>query len=424
MQLSQQAFLRDAMRRLDLTREALAERIGTSRRALDAWLLPEPSKEFRRMPEMARRFIGEIVARQRPQPAGPGLAAAAAVPGAPAHLLSVRQLDREAVAQLFALADLLVPVAQGQMRCPVLDGAVLANLFFEASTRTRVSFGAAFARLGGAVCDTTGFTFSSMAKGESLQDTARVISGYADAIVLRHPEQGSVAAFAGASRVPVINGGDGPGEHPSQALLDLYTIQNEFAPRGKRLDGAHVAVVGDLRYGRAVQSLLQLLALYRGMRFTLIAPPALALPPAMLELLGRQGHEIRSADAPGEALRDADVIYTTRLQQERYPPGLTEELNETLNSAASTPFLINRALLDRHAKPDVVLMHPLPRDSRPGAQDLATDLDGDARLAIFRQTDNGIPVRMALFAQLLGVAELVPQALQPLTRPWRRAGQA
>ena len=134
---------------------------------------------------------------------------------------------------------------------------MLGNLFFEASTRTRVSFGAAFCRLGGSVCDTTGFTFSSMAKGESIYDTSRVISGYVDALVIRHPEQGSVAEFARATNVPVINGGDGPGEHPSQALLDLYTIQREFSRLGKIVDGAHIALVGDLKYGRTVHSLVE-----------------------------------------------------------------------------------------------------------------------------------------------------------------------
>ena len=204
----------------------------------------------------------------------------------------------------------MLPIARRQKVTRVLEGAVLANLFFEASTRTRVSFGAAFCRLGGSVCDTTGFTFSSMAKGESIHDTSRVIAGYADAIVVRHPEQGAVAEFARATNVPVVNGGDGPGEHPTQALLDLYTIQREFSRLGKRVDGAHVALV------------------------------------------------------------------------------------------------------DRVCKPDVVVMHPLPRDSRAGAHDLATDLDGDPRLAIFRQTDNGIPVRMAIFASLLGVDGLVQRSMR------------
>jgi len=156
----------------------------------------------------------------------------------------------------------LEPVARRQYRCNVLDGAVMANLFFEASTRTRISFHTAFSRLGGRVCDTTGFTFSSISKGESLEDTARVIAGYADAIVMRHPETGSVAQFAKGLRVPVINAGDGTGEHPSQALLDYYTISSEFDRLGKTIDGMTIAMVGDLKHGRTIHSLCRLLRLF------------------------------------------------------------------------------------------------------------------------------------------------------------------
>lgn len=233
MNMPQQVLLRDAMRQLNMTRDAFAERIGSRRRALDAWLLPDESNEFRAMPEVARRFVSEILASdgrrsEYTQSAHEGaLRKSLAIEGSH-HLLSVSQFNRDAIDELFQLADVMQPIARRRKVSRVLEGAVLANLFFEASTRTRVSFGAAFCRLGGSVCDTTGFTFSSMAKGESIYDTSRVISGYVDAIVVRHPEQGSVAEFARATNVPVINGGDGPGEHPSQALLDLYTIQREF----------------------------------------------------------------------------------------------------------------------------------------------------------------------------------------------------
>src|SRR5438105_2540350 len=273
--ITQQVLLRDAMRRLDMTRDAFADRIGSRRRALDSWLLPDESNEFRAMPEVARRFVQEILANARPSDASstqsvhldqavPGNSVPGnSVPGNPVpgnpvpgtglrHLLSVDQFSRESAEDLFRLADVMLPIARRRKVTRVLEGAVLANLFFEASTRTRVSFGAAFCRLGGSVCDTTGFTFSSMAKGESIHDTSRVIAGYADAIVVRHPEQGSVEEFARATNVPVINGGDGPGEHPSQALLDLYTIQREYSRLGKLIDGSHVAMVGDLKYGRTV----------------------------------------------------------------------------------------------------------------------------------------------------------------------------
>ena len=255
----------------------------------------------------------------------------------------------------------MLPIARRRKVTRVLEGAVLANLFFEASTRTRVSFGAAFCRLGGSVCDTTGFTFSSMAKGESIHDTSRVIAGYADAIVVRHPEQGAVAEFARATNVPVVNGGDGPGEHPTQALLDLYTIQREFSRLGKRVDGAHIALVGDLKYGRTVHSLIKLLALYKGVRFTLIAPPSLEMPAAIVDRVSRNGNVVEVRDSL-HGLADADVVYATRIQKERF----AEESIEGYGAA----FEINRALVDRVCKPDVVVMHPLPRDSR-GAHDLS-----------------------------------------------------
>ncbi|HEX7638904.1 MAG TPA: aspartate carbamoyltransferase [Burkholderiaceae bacterium] len=406
MSLPQQVLLRDAMRRLDMTRDAFAERIGSRRRALDAWLLPDESKEFRAMPEVARRFVQEILARSPAAESSTQSVHAVpdVAPGPMRHLLSVDQFDREAVERLFMLADVMQPIARRRKVTRVLEGAVLANLFFEASTRTRVSFGAAFCRLGGSVCDTTGFTFSSMAKGESLRDTSRVISGYVDAIVVRHPEQGAVAEFAQATNVPVINGGDGPGEHPTQALLDLYTIQREFSRLGKRVDGARVALVGDLKHGRTVHSLMKLLSLYRGVRFTLVAPPSLEMPEAVIARAGRHGNAIERRDSLAAGLAGADIVYATRIQKERF----AEEPAE----GYSTDFRIDRAAIDAHCPPDVVVMHPLPRDGRPGANDLSTDLDADPRLAIFRQTDNGIPVRMALFAQLLGVDHLVQRSMR------------
>jgi aspartate carbamoyltransferase catalytic subunit len=407
--ISQQVLLRDAMRRLDMTRDVFADRIGSRRRALDSWLLPDESNEFRAMPEVARRFVLEILANasrggDSPQSVYSIKPVLEAPVGPLHHLLSVDQFSRPAVEDLFRLADVMQPVARRRKVTRVLEGAVLANLFFEASTRTRVSFGAAFCRLGGSVCDTTGFTFSSMAKGESIHDTSRVISGYVDAIVVRHPEQGAVAEFARATNVPVVNGGDGPGEHPTQALLDLYTIQREFSRLGKRVDGAHIALVGDLKYGRTVHSLIKLLALYKGVRFTLIAPPSLEMPAAIVDRVSRNGNGVEIRHSPADGLADADVVYATRIQKERF----AEEAIEGYGAS----FEIDRALVDAVCKPDVVVMHPLPRDSRPGAHDLSADLDSDSRLAIFRQTDNGIPIRMAVFAQLLGVDKLVQRPMR------------
>ncbi|QTF92733.1 aspartate carbamoyltransferase [Halomonas sp. BM-2019] len=325
------------------------------------------------------------------------------------HLLSVDSLTRDHVDHLMRLAARMEPIAQRRQVTRVLEGAVLGNLFFEASTRTRVSFNAAFCRLGGSVCDTTGFTFSSMAKGESLYDTSRVMSGYCDAIVMRHPDQGSVAEFAAAINVPVINGGDGPGEHPSQALLDLYTIDKEFARLGKRLAGAHVLMTGDLKYGRTVHSLIKLLSLHDPMRITLVSPPGLEMPSHLVDLVASRGHRVEQRDSLASDFSDLDVVYTTRIQKERF----TEEMSESF-AGISEEFVVNRAFLDQRCSDTTIVLHPLPRDSRPGANDLDVDLNGDPRLAIFRQTDNGIPVRMAIFASLLEVDELIEQELGPV----------
>ncbi|RKP51952.1 aspartate carbamoyltransferase [Pararobbsia silviterrae] len=410
----QQVFLRDAMRRLNMTRDAFSSRIGVSRRALDTWLLPEDSQECRAMPEIVERFVTEILgsddatAKATQSVYFAPTSTQILFEGRP-QLISVDQFSRDSVEALFRVADVMQPIARRQKISRVLEGAVLGNLFFEASTRTRVSFGAAFCRLGGSVCDTTGFTFSSMAKGESIYDTSRVMAGYVDALVVRHPEQGAVAEFARATHVPVINGGDGPGEHPSQALLDLYTIQREFSRLGKIVDGAHIAFVGDLKYGRTVHSLSKLLALYRGLKLTLIAPRGLEMPTYILDQISRNGHVVEQTPNLVEGLRGADVVYATRIQKERFADESIE---------GYTPdFQINQALLDRACGRDTLLMHPLPRDSRPGANDLSTDLNHDPRLAIFRQTDNGIPVRMALFAVLLGVESQVQHSMRDAT--WR-----
>lgn len=413
MSVSQQVFLRDAMRRLNLTRDVFAARIGVKRRALDTWLLPEGSQEARSMPEVVARFVTEIVEnesllRKYAQSAQSGPLRDRIAVGGKHQLLSVDQFTRESVEELFRIADLMQPIARRQKVSRVLEGAVLGNLFFEASTRTRVSFGAAFCRLGGSVCDTTGFTFSSMAKGESIYDTSRVLSGYVDAMVIRHPEKGSVAEFAQATNIPVVNGGDGPGEHPSQALLDLYTILTEFSRLGKLLDGAHIAMVGDLKYGRTVHSLIKLLALYRGLKFTLVSPKGLEMPDYILEQVSRGGdHVIEQSNALEQGLAGVDVIYATRVQKERFSG---EDLE-----GYTADFQVNKAIIDQCCGPDVIVMHPLPRDSREGANDLSVDLNDDPRLAIFRQTDNGIPVRMAIFAVLLGVEGLVQHSLRDVT---------
>jgi aspartate carbamoyltransferase catalytic subunit len=320
------------------------------------------------------------------------------------HILSSDLFDRDELERLFELADLLVPVAQGRQVTRVLEGAVLASLFFEASTRTRLSCETAFLRLGGGVTSTTGMEVTSIAKGESLADTSRVVSGYCDLVVMRHPEVSSIHEFAAATNVPVINAGNGAGEHPTQALLDMFAIHREFARLGKTLDGSRIALVGDLRHGRTVHSLVKLLSRYENLTIVCVAPDELNMPAHLLELATERGHRVEESDQPSVGLKDADVVYTTRLQTERF---------KDRPLPYSDDFRVDAALADRVFRPDAVIMHPLPRDGRPGSNDLSPDLNGDPRLAIFRQTDAGIPTRMALFASVLGVADKIRDSLRP-----------
>ncbi len=316
------------------------------------------------------------------------------------HILSVSQFERADVERIFQVADGMDAYARRRKRNRVLDGAILGNMFFEASTRTRVSFGCAFNLLGGSVRETTGFEHSAMAKGESLYDMARVLSGYIDVVVLRHPEEGSAQAFADASRAPVINGGDGSNEHPTQALLDLYTITRELRGRRQDMDGLRIALVGDLRYGRTVHSLCRLLCLYRNVTLKLISPQALQLPEEEFERLQSAGHDAVCTENMEEHIADVDIIYATRIQEERFA-----HPEEALQYRRL--YHLDESVYTRHCRPNTVIMHPLPRDAR-GAE-LDTDLNEHSNLAIFRQTDNGVLIRMALFALLFDVTEQLPK---------------
>ncbi|WP_327430422.1 MULTISPECIES: aspartate carbamoyltransferase [unclassified Streptomyces] len=320
------------------------------------------------------------------------------------HILSSDLFDRDELERLFELADVLTPVARGRQVTRILEGAVMASLFFEASTRTRLSCEAAFMRLGGGVTTTTGAEIMSIAKGESLADTSRVVSGYCDLIVMRHPEEAAVHEFAAATNIPVINGGNGAGEHPTQALLDMFALHREFTRTGVTLDGRRIALVGDLRHGRTVHSLMRLVTLYEDLTIVCVAPEPLGMPVHLLELAESRGHTVELSDQPELGLKDADLVYATRLQTERFADR---------PMPYSDAFRIDKALVSRVCREDAVIMHPLPRDGRPGSNDLATDLNDDPRLAVFRQTDAGIPMRMALFSSVLGVADAVPDSLRP-----------
>ena len=319
-----------------------------------------------------------------------------------AHILSISQFQRQDVEQIFSVADRMEPYALRKRVTRVLEGAILGNMFFEASTRTRVSFGSAFNLLGGEVRETAGFESSALVKGESLQDTARVLSGFSDVICMRHPQEGSVADFASASRVPVMNGGDGANEHPTQALLDLYTIARELEAKGRSIDGLRIAMIGDLRHGRTVHSLSKLLSLYHNIQVMLISPKELALPESIIEQMRSAGVTVTISDELNNSIANVDIVYSTRIQEERFTSKAEADVYRG-------KFRLNQAIYTQHCEPNTVIMHPLPRDSRSDANELDCDLDDNPNLAIFRQTDNGLLIRMALFALVLDVVDKVDE---------------
>jgi aspartate carbamoyltransferase catalytic subunit len=325
------------------------------------------------------------------------------------HILTVDQFELADVQRIFETATMMEPFALRRRRSRVLEGALLGNLFFEASTRSRFSFAAAFERLGGAVRDMIGFEHTSFQKGESIHDTSRVMSGYVDVMVVRHPELGKVDEFARATNVPVINSGDGTGEHPTQALLDLYTVQKETKTPIEKIKGLRVAVVGDLRHGRTVHSLVKIMALLDRLHFTFVAPDALQMPDELVAYAHSRGHDVVTTESLDDGLDGADLVYCTRLQEERFA---------TAGEAARYRgmYAVNRQVFEKRCKPNAFLMHPLPRDSRIGAMEISLDMDEHPGLAIFRQADNGIAVRMALFVLLLGVADQVQATATDV--PW------
>ena len=319
------------------------------------------------------------------------------------HILSIDQFDRSDIEKLFSVADKLEPYASKEKITRVLEGAILGNMFFEPSTRTRISFGASFNLLGGNVREITEVGSSSLAKGESLADTAQVLSGYSDIIVMRHPEIDSVQKFAEASRVPVINAGDGSNEHPSQALLDLYTIQKELSQNDKSIDGLRIALVGDLKFGRAVHSLCKILSLYDDVKMNLISPEELKLPIELVESISAKGVTITETENLEDGISEVDIIYVTRVQEERFKDKQDADKYRGLLS-------LNQSIYTANCEPNTVIMHPLPRDSRSDANELDSDLYENPNLAIFRQADNGIVIRMAIFSLVLDIEEKIDQS--------------
>ena len=316
------------------------------------------------------------------------------------NILSIDQFDRKDIDLIFKTADSLVPFASRQKITKVLQGAILSNMFFEPSTRTRISFGSAFNMLGGEVRETTEIEATSLAKGESLYDTSRVLSGYSDVIVMRHPLAGSVAEFAEASRVPVINGGDGDNEHPSQALLDLFTIKKELESHNKKLDTVRIALIGDLKFGRAAHSLCKILMLYTNISIKLVSPDKLRLPDFLINEFKKNNISIFETQDIKEGISDVDIIYMTRIQEERFKN--VSEANKYKGLMS-----LNQEIYTKNCEPNTIIMHPLPRDSRKDANELDDDLNQNPNLAIYRQTDNGLLIRMALFCLILGVTDKI-----------------
>jgi aspartate carbamoyltransferase catalytic subunit len=304
-------------------------------------------------------------------------------------LLSIEDLGKEEIELILEQAARFEEQCREQPGLDLLNGRILATLFYEPSTRTRLSFESAMLRLGGGVLSTAeAAKSSSVAKGETLADAARVISGYADIIVQRHPEIHSAKETAEGATIPVINAGDGSNEHPTQALLDLYTIRKE---RG-RIDGLHVAMVGDLRYGRTVHSLARALA-HWDVTLTLVSPPTLGMDPLIIEKLKRKIAVDETEDLAA-AMETCDVLYVTRVQRERFrDPADYEKVKDS--------YVINRQMVSS-ANAEMTIMHPLPR-----VNEIATDVDSLPGAAYFRQSANGVWVRMALMALILdGVGRL------------------
>ncbi len=302
-------------------------------------------------------------------------------------IIAVSQFSGEQLDYIFEVAEEMRAIVERDGGSDRLRHRVLACLFYEPSTRTSASFISAMERLGGSVIPITqGVQFSSVSKGETLHDTIRTLEQYADVIVLRHPETGSASIAAAAAEVPVINAGDGVGEHPTQALLDLFTIKEELGT----LDGLHVAMVGDLRYGRTVHSLTQLLSRY-DVRFTFVSPEVLRLPLDYMNQVKDAGKQVRETYNVADVIGSADVLYVTRVQKERFSD--LAQYESLKDFYRVTPDLMDQA------KQRAIIMHPLPR-----VNEIDVRVDTDPRAAYFRQVKNGMYIRMALLAAVLGRA--------------------
>jgi aspartate carbamoyltransferase catalytic subunit len=302
-------------------------------------------------------------------------------------IISVKQFKREDLEYVFGVAHEMRGMVERIGTFDLLKGKILANLFYEPSTRTSSSFTASMERLGGSVIPINEVKYSSVTKGESLTDTVRTLECYADVIVLRHPETGSAAIAAKAARKPVINAGDGTGEHPTQALLDTFTIMEELG----RLDNLNVTMLGDLKYGRTVHSLARLLSQFSGIKLNYVSPEILRMPKEVMDEVSQKGVPQAEFSSLEKILPETDVLYVTRVQKERFEDPADYE-------KVKGAYVIDPAVM-KTAKQQMAVMHPLPR-----VGEISVDFDEDPRAAYFRQMEYGLYVRMALLAMVLGKA--------------------
>jgi aspartate carbamoyltransferase catalytic subunit len=302
-------------------------------------------------------------------------------------IISVKQFGPNDLEYIFGVAHEMRGMVERIGTFDLLKGKILANLFYEPSTRTSSSFTAAMERLGGSVIPINEVKYSSVTKGESLTDTVRTLECYADVIVLRHPETGSAAIAAQAARKPVINAGDGVGEHPTQALLDAFTIREELG----RLDNLKVTMLGDLKYGRTVHSLARLLSGFKGIELNYVSPEILRMPQEVMDEVAARKVPQAEHTSLAKVLPATDVLYVTRVQKERFEDPADYE-------KVKGAYVIDPATM-KSAKKDMIVMHPLPR-----VTEISMDFDEDPRAAYFRQMEYGLYVRMALLAMVLGKA--------------------
>ncbi len=300
-------------------------------------------------------------------------------------VVSIRDFSRAQIEEILERSRAMLPYANGEKVTRALEGKILGNLFFEPSTRTRLSFESAANRLGAKVIDVSQTSTTSIIKGETLADTIRMVEAYSDVIVLRHPHEGAARLAAHFSRKPVINAGDGAGSHPTQTLLDLFTIQEELGA----IEGMNVIILGDLKYGRTAHSLAEALTVF-GAELTFVAPETLQMPKDTVEQVRRLGGNPRITDDIEGEISSADVLYITRIQQERFPDPAEYQ-------KVAGAYRVDKAML-REAKKELIVMHPLPR-----IDEISPEVDETHHAKYFKQAFNGIPVRMALLTSVLGV---------------------